>query len=150
MAEFVVTGFLDPVPPNRFSRDAWPRHITVSTNFEFDDGGSDLAASLAGALEGVGPVEASAGAAAGFGPGGSIPVVLVEPPEPWRDLHERMRAVIARGGGRFTTPHGGDAYRPHVTDTRAGAWIGTATVTRLHLVRLDGRTAAVDAAFRLA
>ena len=149
MVLFVVTGFLDPVPTTPFSRDDWPRHITVSTNFEIDDDGSDLVTSLSAALDGAGPVAASAGAPAGFGHDGNVPVVLVDPPQPWRDLHDRVRAVILRSGGRFTTPHSGDAYRPHATDTRAGAWTGAADVTSLHLVRLDGGTATVDATLPL-
>jgi hypothetical protein len=150
MVLFVVVGFIDPVPMIPFSRDDWPRHITVSTNVEIDDVGPLLVTALAEALDGTGPAAASAGARAAFGPAGDVPVVLVEPSEPWRDLHERVRVVITRTGGRFTTPHTGDAYRPHVTDTRAGVWTGTAGVTLLHLVRLDGRTATVDAALPLA
>jgi 2'-5' RNA ligase len=149
VAVFVVVGFLGPVPTAAFARRDWPWHITVSTNFDVDVDGPDLVEALAATVAGRGRVSARAGARAAFGDEGSIPVVLVEPPEPWRELHDRVAVVVTSAGGRFTTGHTGDAYRAHVTHTRAGAWSEAATVSRLHLVRLDGDTAAVEVALPL-
>ncbi len=146
MTLFVVTAFLGPLPDAAFSRRAWPWHVTVSTNFISTLAVSQLSRILAESVRSTGELSVSAGAHAAFGPAGEVPVVLAEPADAWRALHDRVVDALLRAGCDFTTPFVGEAYRAHVTDSRDGAWSGIETVSTLHLVLLDGDSALVQAA----
>ncbi|XAS64208.1 hypothetical protein VUN84_00490 [Micrococcaceae bacterium Sec5.8] len=134
MRNLVVVAFLDPVVQGlEFDRKEWPLHITLA---RFDVPGNDagpagspvrepaqadpLADRIAVLM--AGPASAAlgnrliAGAEAGFGRSGLIPVSLVEPSGPLQELHEALVRIVAELPGRIATPgYTLAGFRPHVS-----------------------------------
>lgn len=169
MRNLVVVAFVEPVSEGmEFARDEWPLHITL-VRFDVDggvsgdegvsaddvDGGAappgvaapqnDVLAARVARLMDV-PVRAAlgttvtAGAPAGFGRNGSIPVTLIEPNAALQQLHEELADVAEGLRGRVATPaYTRTGYRPHVSHQ------GEKTLRSGDSLRLD-RIALVDMA----
>jgi hypothetical protein len=132
MRNLIVVAFLEPVAEGfEFARADWPLHITLvrfdvnagvpATEDNGDAGAGNRVADAIAELVGP-PVEAAlgsrvtAGAEAGFGRSGQIPVNVVEPSGPLQDLHEALVRIVEALPGRILTPaYTREGYRPHVS-----------------------------------
>jgi 2'-5' RNA ligase len=146
-----VVAMLEPtVCKVPFSRAHWPRHVTVSRNFEADLPLDELASLITEVAAAQPGFTATSGRPAAFGTKGEIAVVLVEPGTTWSRLHTAFQDALSFAGARFTTPYVRDEFRAHATDTRAGPWTGSAEVSALTVAAMDATTATLIADFPFA
>ena len=118
MAEPVEIG-------DEVDRANWPLHLTLSTNFDL---GSDVAA-LERVVDSVSrtamPVEVVVSSRALFGAHEDVPVALVEPIEPLRQLHTGLVESLTELGAEFRyREHLRENYRPHITDVEGRVNLG--------------------------
>lgn len=115
---FNILWMAEPVEiGDEVDRANWPLHLTLSTNFDL---GRDVAA-LERVVDSVSrtamPVEVVVSSRALFGAHENVPVALVDPVEPLRQLHVGLVESLTALGAEFHYPqHVFEHYRPHITD----------------------------------
>lgn len=120
--EFTVNLPLQRVPLGEIiDRAAWVPHVTIQSNVTTEAGSAVVVKAVRVAINGVGPIRASVGEEARFGPGGSFLVNLVEAPA-LRAMHDVVHARLRDDACAVSINPAadGDGFRAHITVTSRG------------------------------
>ncbi|MEA5453925.1 2'-5' RNA ligase family protein [Sinomonas sp. JGH33] len=138
LGAFVVVSFVEPTPVGtRFSKRAWPLHVTL-VRVDMPRAAALAACGRAfSALDGA--IRVHVAGDADFGYRGRVRVSLIEAEPALQELHERVLAevqeAVREGRGHVHSPqHTGAGFRPHVSvqgerRVHRGDWLALETVS---------------------